>query len=82
MDKAGTYLSQTENEYNANDVNFFTPVPSELYQELMDTLRKKSIPVSFKLLNTHGKTTFVPVEDAELGMIRKFETDLVDTPIM
>lgn len=75
-------MSGSENEYNEKGVNFFTPVTSDLYQEIMDNLRKNNVPVTFKLANAHAKSNFVPVEDAELGIIRKFESDLVDTPIM
>ena len=82
MDQAGKRLSEAEKEYNEKDVNFFTPVSSDLYQEIMDNLRKNNVPVVFKLANAHAKSNFVPVEDAELGIIRKFDSDLVDTPIM
>lgn len=82
MDQAGKSLSEAEKEYNEKDVNFFTPVSSDLYQEIMDNLRKNNVPVVFKLANAHAKSNFVPVEDAELGIIRKFDSDLVDTPIM
>jgi len=75
-------LSESNNEYNEKDVNFFTPVASDLYQEIMDNLRKNNVPVVFKIANAHAKSNFVPVEDAELGIIRKFDSDLVDTPIM
>lgn len=66
---------------DGNLVNYFTPLDSKAYKNIVRYLSEKNVDVTFKVYDIHSKSSFVQVDGAELAIFKKYSYDYETTNI-
>lgn len=66
---------------DSNLVNYFTPLDSKDYKDMIRFLSENNIDVTFKVYDIHSKSSFVQVDGAELAIFKKYQYDYETTNI-
>ncbi len=74
MDQTGAPLN-TDKNFNINDVNFYSPIDSSQQIEIITYLKNNSLSVTYKIDDTHSKSSFVEVSGQDLSILKKTSND-------
>lgn len=66
---------------DSNLANYFTPLDSFAYQDMLRYLRDNNVEVTFKIYDLHSKSSFVQVDGSDLAIFKKFPYDYETTNI-
>ena len=67
---------------DSNMVNYFTPLDSHAYQDIVHYLADNNVEVTFKIYDIHSKSSFVKVDGADLAIFKKYPYDYETTNIL
>lgn len=65
-----------------NLVNYFTPVDSKSYKDIIQYVRSNKIDVVFKIYDIHSKSNFTLIDGVELAISKKFSYDYESTNVL
>lgn len=66
---------------DSNLVNYFTPLDSQAYKDIVNYISDNNVEVTFKVYDIHTKSSFVKVDGSDLAIFKKYPYDYETTNI-